>query len=351
MSPDLLTENYDYVLPPEYIATAPVQPRDHAKLLVYDRKSDTITHTTFQHLLQFIPKECDVFLNDTRVIKARLFGTKQPTHVSKSGIAQGGGKVELLFNKPLDAHNYLVLIRGKVQLDSILLFDDALTAKVVALHEDGARTVTFTHHNQAIRFEELVLVLDKIGHIPLPPYIQREDNKEDETDYQTLFAKNAGAVAAPTASLHFTPTLFSALEKRHQTHKITLHVGAGTFKPVDEEEILKHPMHSEYFHISKSTSQVLDSNIPLLAIGTTVTRTIEHYVRTQETQGECDLFLNPSNVPQRVTHLLTNFHLPKSTLIMLVSAFVGREKTLTLYQEAIEKKYRFFSYGDAMLIL
>ncbi|MEA1879598.1 MAG: tRNA preQ1(34) S-adenosylmethionine ribosyltransferase-isomerase QueA [Campylobacterota bacterium] len=351
MSPDFLTENYNYILPQEYIATEPIYPRDHAKLLVYDRKSDTITHSTFQHLLKFIPKECDVFLNDTRVIKARLFGTKQPTHLSKSGIAQGGGKVELLFNKPLNAHHYLVLIRGKVQLDSILLFDDTLTAKVVALHEDGARTVTFTHHNRPIRFEELVLVLDHIGHIPLPPYIQREDNKQDETDYQTLFAKNAGAVAAPTASLHFTPELFTSLEKRHKTHKITLHVGAGTFKPVDTEQILNHPMHSEYFHISKSASKALDSDKPLLAIGTTVTRTIEHYVRTQETQGECDLFLNPSNLPQRVTHLLTNFHLPKSTLIMLVSSFIGREKTLQVYQEAVKKKYRFFSYGDAMLIL
>ena len=181
--------------------------------------------------------------------------------------------------------------------------------------------------------------------------MQREDNAEDETDYQTLFAKNAGAVAAPTASLHFTPELFAALEERHKTHKVTLHVGAGTFKPVEAEEILDHPMHSEYFDIPRSSAEVLDSKTPLLAIGTTVTRTIEYYVRTQKTEGECDLFLNPSNPPQRVTHLLTNFHLPKSTLIMLVSAFIGREKTLYLYKEAIEKKYRFFSYGDAMLIL
>jgi len=351
MQSELLTKNYDYALPEGYIATTPVHPRDHAKLLVYDRKTDTITHTTFQHLLDFLPKECDVFLNDTRVIKARIFGVKEATSMNKKGFVQGGGKVELLFNKPLDAHHYLVMIRGKVQVGTTLLFDNALSATVTAFNEDGSRVVTFSQKGKSIRFEELVLVLDSIGHLPLPPYMQREDNKEDETDYQTLFAKNAGAVAAPTASLHFTPELFEALNQRHQTHKITLHVGAGTFKPVDVENITDHPMHSEYFHISKEASSVLEGSRPILAIGTTVTRTVEYYVRTKKLEGECNLFLHPNNPPQRVTHLLTNFHLPKSTLIMLVSAFVGREKTLALYEEAIEKNYRFFSYGDAMLIL
>jgi len=340
MNIELLTKNYDYELPEGFIATTPVHPRDHAKLLVYDRKTDTITHTTVKQLLDVVPKECDVFLNDTRVIKARICGEKA-----------SGGKVELLFNKPLDAHHYLVLIRGKVKVGTKLFFDDSLIATVTDLNEDGSRVVTFTHKNKEIRFEELVLVLDDIGHIPLPPYMHREDNKEDETDYQTLFAKNAGAVAAPTASLHFTPELFAALEARHQTYKVTLHVGAGTFKPVEVEEILDHPMHSEYFHISQEAAKILDSKTPLLAIGTTVTRTLEYYVRTGKLEGECDLFLNPHNPPMRVTHLLTNFHLPKSTLIMLVSAFIGREKTLQLYKEAIEKEYRFFSYGDAMLIL
>jgi S-adenosylmethionine:tRNA ribosyltransferase-isomerase len=219
------------------------------------------------------------------------------------------------------------------------------------LNNDGSRIVTFTHNNKEIRFEELVLVLDKIGHIPLPPYIQREDNKEDETDYQTLFAKNAGAVAAPTASLHFTTELFKELEEQYNTHKVTLHVGAGTFKPVEAEHILDHPMHSEYFHIPKKSAEVLKSNKKILAIGTTVTRTVEYFSRTEKTEGECDLFLNPNNKPKRVDYLLTNFHLPKSTLIMLVSAFVGREKTLELYKEAIKEEYRFFSYGDAMLII
>jgi S-adenosylmethionine:tRNA ribosyltransferase-isomerase len=351
MNPELLTKNYDYTLPEGYIATTPVHPRDSAKLLVYDRKTDTITHTTFKHLVDFVPQECDIFLNDTRVIKARIFGTKEAKSINKKGFVQGGGKIELLFNKPTDAHHYLVMIRGKVQIGSRLLFDDTLVATVTAFNEDGSRIVTFTHHGKEIRFEDLVLVLDKIGHIPLPPYMQREDNKEDETDYQTLFAKNAGAVAAPTASLHFTTELFDALTQRHKTHKVTLHVGAGTFKPVDAEKILDHPMHSEYFNIPEASANILDSSTPLLAIGTTVTRTLEYYVRTRKIKGECNLFLNPLNPPQRVTHLLTNFHLPKSTLIMLVSAFIGREKTLDLYKEAIEKNYRFFSYGDAMLIL
>ncbi|MCD6212105.1 MAG: tRNA preQ1(34) S-adenosylmethionine ribosyltransferase-isomerase QueA [Sulfurovum sp.] len=340
MSSELLTKNYDYELPEGFIATIPIHPRDHAKLLVYDRKTDRVTHTTFKHLLDFIPKECDIFLNDTRVIKARIFGKKE-----------SGGKVELLFNKPLDAQHYLVLIRGKVKVGTELFFDNDLIATVSQLNEDGSREVTFTHKSKEIRFEELVLILDEIGHIPLPPYMQREDNEDDETDYQTLFAKNAGAVAAPTASLHFTPELFAQMEQRYSTHKVTLHVGAGTFKPVEVEKILEHPMHSEYFHIPQEAAQVLDSSQPILAIGTTVTRTVEYYIRTGKTQGECDLFLNPHNLPKRVTHLLTNFHLPKSTLIMLVSAFIGREKTLQLYNEAIENKYRFFSYGDAMLIL
>jgi S-adenosylmethionine:tRNA ribosyltransferase-isomerase len=340
MSSELLTKSYDYELPEGFIATSPVHPRDHAKLLVYDRKTDKITHTIFKHLLDFIPENCDIFLNDTRVIKARIFGKKE-----------SGGKVELLFNKPLDAHHYLVLIRGKVKVGTELFFDNGLIATVSRLNEDGSREVTFAYKGREIRFEELVLVLDEIGHIPLPPYMQREDNKEDETDYQTLFAKNAGAVAAPTASLHFTPELFAQLEQRHRTHKVTLHVGAGTFKPVEVEKILEHPMHSEYFHISQEAAKILDSSQPILAIGTTVTRTVEYYIRTGKTQGECDLFLNPHNLPKRVTHLLTNFHLPKSTLIMLVSAFIGREKTLQLYNEAIANEYRFFSYGDAMLIL
>ena len=336
----LRTSAYDYHLPEHLIATTPVYPRDQAKLLIYDRSSDTVTHSTFSDLLEYLPSECDVVINDTRVIKARIYGTKA-----------SGGKVELLFNKTLDALHSLVLIKGRVKVGTVLTFEQGLQATVTSLNEDGSRIVTFTKDSQALRFEALVQILDEIGHIPLPPYMQREDKAEDERDYQTLFAREAGAVAAPTASLHFTPELFKRLEQRHHVRKITLHVGAGTFKPVEVDHILDHPMHSEYFHIPDETVQLLESPRKILAIGTTVTRTIEYYVRTQKREGECDLFLNPHNPPQRVDCLLTNFHLPKSTLIMLVSAFVGREKTLALYKEAIANNYRFFSYGDAMLIL
>ena len=337
---ELLTSSYDYELPSHLIAQSPVQPRDNAKLLVYDRETNTTTHTTFKYLLDYLPKNCDVFLNDTKVIKARIFGKKQ-----------SGGKIELLFNKPLDANEYLVMTRGRVKIGTEIFFDQKLVATVVRFLEDGARVVTFKHQDRTIRFEELVIILEQIGHIPLPPYMLREENQDDEKDYQTLFAKNAGAVAAPTASLHFTPELFKKLSTRHKTHKITLHIGAGTFKPVEVDNILEHPMHSEFFNIPQVSSEVLKNQTPILAIGTTVTRTVEYFQRTGKTDGECDLFLNPNNKPQRVTHLLTNFHLPKSTLIMLVSAFIGREKTLELYEEAITKEYRFFSYGDAMLIV
>jgi len=340
MNIELLTQSYDYELPTQLIASKPVYPRDEAKLLVYHRATDSVTHSTFKNILKFIPEDVDIVLNDTKVIKARIFGHKG-----------SGGKIELLLNKPLDDNHYLVFIRGRVKVGTKLYFDHKLTALVTSMNDDGSRVVKFLYDEKDLLFEDLVLILDEIGHIPLPPYIHRDDDEEDDTDYQTLFAKNSGAVAAPTASLHFTKKLFDDILARHKTYKITLHVGAGTFKPVEVKHILEHPMHSEFYHIPKETAQVLDGKQKILAVGTTVTRTIEFYDRKKEMQGECDLFLNPSNPPQRVDYLLTNFHLPKSTLIMLVSAFIGREKTLELYEEAISKQYRFFSYGDAMLIV
>jgi S-adenosylmethionine:tRNA ribosyltransferase-isomerase len=341
---ELLTENYDYTLPESHIATVPVYPRDSAKLLVYHRESNTITHTTFRHFLDFLPQTCSIVINDTKVIKARIFGHK----LNQQAL---GGKVELLFNKPLPNNQFLVLIRGKVKVGTQLLFQQDLVAEVVKCNSDGSRIVTFEQGDHSLDFENLIPILNEIGHIPLPPYMERDENSQDSTDYQTLFASKEGAVAAPTASLHFTPELFEKMQQKHEVKNITLHVGAGTFKPVESANILEHPMHTEYYEIPHETQTLLKSSTPILAIGTTVTRTIEHFTRTQESMGECDLFLHPHNTPQRVTHLLTNFHLPKSTLIMLVSAFIGREKTLQLYEEAITKKYRFFSYGDAMLIL
>ncbi|WP_202970420.1 tRNA preQ1(34) S-adenosylmethionine ribosyltransferase-isomerase QueA [Lebetimonas natsushimae] len=340
MMNDFLVSAYDYNLPEGLIAKYPAKPRDLAKLLVYDRKSDKIIHTVFKNILDFVPHSAFIF-NNTKVIKARIFGVKET-----------GGKVELLLNRPYK-NAYLVYIRGKVKVGSKLFFDKGLVAEVKELLEDGSRVVDFklkmdNGEWKILDFLDLVNILEKIGHVPLPPYIKRNDEKIDETEYQTVFAKKEGAVAAPTASLHFTDELLNKIKEKYF---LTLHVGAGTFKPVEVEDIREHKMHSEFYEIPENTAKILDSKKEIVAVGTTVTRTIEYYARTKKLSGECDLFLHPKNPPIRVNHLLTNFHLPKSTLIMLVAAFIGRKKTLEIYKEAIEKKYRFYSYGDAMLII
>ena len=290
--------------------------------------------------MEFIPTNTEIFFNDTKVIKARIFGTK-PT----------GGKIELLFNKPMIKNTFLVFIRGRVQIGLKLYFKNNLEAKILKLLENGGRIVKFYQNNKELDFLSLIEVLNHIGHLPLPHYLKRDNDESDNINYQTLFAKHYGAVAAPTASLHFTPQLLKELQNRFNTNYLTLHVGAGTFKPVETDDILEHPMHSEYFNIPESSKIILDSNKKILAVGTTVTRTIEFYNATKIINGEANLFLNPLNQPKRVDYLLTNFHLPKSTLIMLVASFIGLKKTLEIYETAIREKYRFFSYGDGMLII
>ncbi|MGJ0455356.1 tRNA preQ1(34) S-adenosylmethionine ribosyltransferase-isomerase QueA [Aliarcobacter cryaerophilus] len=339
----LKTSSYDFNLPHGQIATFPVNPASSAKMLVYNREKNEIFHSTFENILEFLPQDLTIFLNDTKVIKARIFGKKST-----------GAKIEFLLNKPLFMDRYLVMIKGKVKIGTKIFFDENLIAEVLELNEDGTRVIEFfqdENSKKRVDFLSLVEILNKIGHIPLPPYMQREDKKEDELNYQTLFAKNYGAVAAPTASLHFTTELLEKIEKKYGLNYLTLHVGAGTFKPVDVEDILSHPMHSEYFEIGIDAKKNLDNAKKVLAVGTTVTRTIEYYARTNKIQGECDLFLNPMNKPIKVDYLLTNFHLPKSTLIMLVASFIGLEKTLELYNIAIKENYRFYSYGDGMLII
>ncbi|QOY51478.1 tRNA preQ1(34) S-adenosylmethionine ribosyltransferase-isomerase QueA [Candidatus Sulfurimonas baltica] len=345
---EYLTSSYNFTLPSELIATHPASPRDSAKLLVYNRATDEITHSVFSDFEKFIPKKCALIFNDTKVIKARLFGKKS-----------SGGKLELLINRALNAHDVNVYIRGKVKIDSKIFFTDEtknicknLVAQVKELNDDGSRVVHFFSDDKLLRFEELLPIIDKIGHVPLPPYIQREDNKEDESEYQSVFAVNEGAVAAPTASLHFTHEQHKRVCSAFDHAFVTLHVGSGTFKPVEAETITDHPMHSEYYDISDKAKKLLDSDIPILSVGTTSTRTIEFYARNTSMQrGEANLFLHPNNKPLRVNHLLTNFHLPKSTLLMLVASFVGVDKAQELYRVAIENKYRFYSYGDAMLII
>ena len=336
----LKTQSYDYVLPKELIASQAIFPAHDAKLLVYNRSTNTVIHSTYKYLLDFLPKNLSIFLNDTKVIKARIFGHKDT-----------GGKVELFFNKALFMNQFLVMVKGKVNINSLIYFEDNLKAKIIKIKEDGSRIVEFFQNENKLDFTSLITILNKIGHIPLPHYMNREDNKEDEKNYQTLFAKNFGAVAAPTASLHFTKELLQNLKDTHKVNFLTLHVGAGTFKPVVADDILEHDIHSEYFEIGINTKKAIDTADKILAVGTTVTRTIEYYIRTNKIQGECDLFLNIANKPIKVDYLLTNFHLPKSTLIMLIASFIGLEKTLEIYELAVREKYRFFSYGDGMLIL
>ncbi|EGK7562298.1 tRNA preQ1(34) S-adenosylmethionine ribosyltransferase-isomerase QueA [Campylobacter coli] len=339
---DLLLSSYDYTLPNELIATYPVHPKEDAKLLVFERKNNQISHTTFKNLQNFLP-DCTLFFNDTKVIKARIYGSKS-----------SGGKIELFLHRPyLGSQDSLFLaqIKGRVKKDEILSFEQNLKAKVMELLDDGLRKVQFFQNNEVLNTFKLYELLDTIGHVPLPPYIKRSDEKSDLEDYQSIFAKNLGAVAAPTASLHFSENMLENLKKRHEIYHLTLHVGAGTFKSVECENLENHKMHSEFFDIPKKACEVIDSQKKILGIGTTVTRTIEYYARTKQSQGFCDLFLHPRNPPLRQDYLLTNFHLPKSTLIMLVSAFIGRQNCLKLYDIAIKEKYRFYSYGDAMLIL
>ncbi|MDQ1244868.1 MAG: S-adenosylmethionine:tRNA ribosyltransferase-isomerase, partial [Campylobacterota bacterium] len=236
---ELLTSSYDFLLPKELIATYPASPRDSAKLLIYNRKTDEILHVQFSDFEKFIPKNCALIFNDTKVIKARLFG-KKPS----------GGKIELLINRALNAYDVNVYIRGKVKIGSEIFFADEdknLVAVVKELHEDGSRIVNFYQNATLLRFEDILPIIDKIGHIPLPPYIQREDAKEDESEYQSVFAKEEGAVAAPTASLHFTTEQHERICNSFAHAYVTLHVGSGTFKPVECDIITQHPMHSEYF--------------------------------------------------------------------------------------------------------
>ncbi|EOZ8013161.1 tRNA preQ1(34) S-adenosylmethionine ribosyltransferase-isomerase QueA [Campylobacter coli] len=339
---DLLLSSYDYTLPNELIATYPVHPKEDAKLLVFERKNNQISHTTFKNLQDFLP-DCALFFNDTKVIKARIYGNKS-----------SGGKIELFLHQPcLDSQDSLFLaqIKGRVKKDEILSFEQNLKVKVIELLDDGLRKVQFFQNDEVLNTFKLYELLDTIGHIPLPPYIKRSDEKSDLEDYQSIFAKNLGAVAAPTASLHFSENMLENLKKRHEIYHLTLHVGAGTFKSAECENLENHKMHSEFFDIPKKACEAIDSQKKILGVGTTVTRTIEYYARTKQNQGFCDLFLHPHNPPLRQDYLLTNFHLPKSTLIMLVSAFIGRQNCLKLYDIAIKEKYRFYSYGDAMLIL
>ena len=326
--------DFDYNLPKELIAQHPSGKRDESKLLVLHRKAGKIEHKIFKDIVGYLSKDDLVLLNDTKVVPARLFGKKET-----------GGKVEaLLLHKDREGEHEVLLkpARG-CRVGSRLIFGDGRLKAEISRVENGRRFLKFERNGN---FEEL---LDELGEMPLPPYIKRDNIALDNERYQTVYAAKKGAIAAPTAGLHFTKDLLGQIsEKGVDIDYITLHVGYGTFKPVKCEDITGHKMEKEYFQIDNKVIEKINARKQrTIAVGTTTCRAIE----TLRAGGWTDLFIYPPYEFKAVDALLTNFHLPRTTLLMLVSAFCGRELLSRAYREAIDKKYRFYSYGDAMLIL
>lgn len=338
------THDFWYDLPEELIAQTPLQDRDTSRLLVMDRSTGAITHRHFFDIISYLqPGDCLV-LNDSRVLPARLLGHR-PT----------GGAVEVLLLKDLGENCWECLCKPgrKMQVGNSVVFGNGeLTAEVVDVKEDGNRIVRFDY--QGIFLE----VLESLGKMPLPPYIKAE--LQDQERYQTVYSKQVGSAAAPTAGLHFTNDLLDQIrQKGVQTAFVTLHVGLGTFRPVKAEQITDHHMHSELCMIDKAAADTLNqtkaSGGRIICVGTTSCRTLESLVNADGSFSEkskwTDIFIYPGYEFKAMQGLITNFHLPESTLVMLVSAFAGRENVLAAYGEAVEEKYRFFSFGDAMAIL
>lgn len=346
----LNVSDYDYFLPEEQIAQDPLADRSSSKLLVLDKNTGETSHHVFKEIIDYLnPGDC-LCINNTKVIPARLIGRKKT-----------GGVVEVLLLKRLEDEKskWEVLTRPgkKARVGDEIIFggegpeDFDLLCRVTEVKEDGNRIVEFEYDGI---FEE---ILDKLGQMPLPPYITHI--LEDKNRYQTVYAKIEGSAAAPTAGLHFTNELLEQIkEKGVKVVSVTLHVGLGTFRPVQVENILDHKMHSEYYEVSEETAKILNETKAnggrIISVGTTSTRTLESV--TDENgivhagSGETQIFIYPGYKFKAIDGLITNFHLPKSTLIMLVSALAGRKNVLNAYKEAVEKKYRFFSFGDAMFI-
>ena len=338
------THDFWYDLPEELIAQTPLQQRDASRLLVLDRKSGSVAHKHFYDVLDYLnPGDCLV-MNDSRVLPARLLGNR-PT----------GGAVELLLLKDLGDKKWECLAKpGRKLLEgqNVIFGDGKLTATVVEVKEDGNRIVEF--HYEGIFLE----VLEQLGKMPLPPYIKAE--LADQERYQTVYSREVGSAAAPTAGLHFTTDLLENIRNKGvKTAFVTLHVGLGTFRPVKAEEISEHHMHSELCMISEQTANLLNETKTaggrVICVGTTSCRTLESLVNEDggfEAKSKwTEIFIYPGYTFKAMDGLITNFHLPESTLVMLVSAFAGREHVLAAYKEAVKEKYRFFSFGDAMTIL
>lgn len=340
--------DFDYYLPEELIAQHPTDKRDESRLLVVNRQAGTIEHRHFYDILDYLnPGDCLV-MNNSKVIPARLFGVKEKT----------GAKVEFLLIKRKEGDLWETMVRPgkKLHPGDIVSFSDdgSLKAEILDYGDDGTRIVRFDYEGV---FLEL---LDKIGRIPLPPYIDRVSDEEDKERYQTVYCKEEGSVAAPTAGLHFTEELIKkAVEKDIRIAYVTLHVGIGTFRPVKCDIIEEHKMHFEEYEIDEINAAIINETKKdggkIVSVGTTSTRTVESAADenglVKAGRGNTDIFIFPGYRFKVMDRLITNFHLPKSTLLMLVSAMYNRETMLEVYREAVEEKYRFFSYGDAMLIL
>lgn len=338
------TSDFDYFLPEELIAQTPVYPRDSSRLLVYDREKKKIEHKHFYDIKNYLKKGDVLVRNNTRVLPARMFG-----------YTKNGGKVEVLLLKRFNLNEWEVLVKPgkKARVGAKLTLSEELSLEVISnIEETGSRVVRFDYNGV---FEDIIA---RIGEMPLPPYIT--EKLKDQNRYQTVYAKEDGSAAAPTAGLHFTDKLLEEIKEMGvEVVDVLLHVGLGTFRPVKSEDILSHHMHSEYYEIDEKACEIINKakkeGRRIIAVGTTSVRTLEsasdEFGFVKPTKDNTEIFIYPSYKFKCVDCLITNFHLPKSTLIMLVSALATREEILDLYKVAVEEKYRFFSFGDACLIL
>jgi S-adenosylmethionine:tRNA ribosyltransferase-isomerase len=343
---DLMLESYHFDLPQDLIAERPVQDRHSSRLLVYDEAKDKVIHSVFKDIHQFLPEASTLVFNRSKVFPCRLMGLKS-----------SGGHVEVFVLSLLHQNGlYPAMIKasGKRKVGDVFIFGD-LKCEIEAIKGDGTFGIRFNKSH-----ENFLDDLEKIGMIPIPPYIRKGlSDDQDKLNYQTVYAKEAGSVAAPTAGLHFSEELLKKLsEKGHDLATITLHVGAGTFAPIKVENILEHKMHEELFTIDEENLKKINAAKFRVAVGTTTLRTLESAWTDGKVSiahpGELNstsIFLHPGKEIHSIHAMITNFHLPQSSLIILVSALIGREKTLELYNLAVKEKYRFFSYGDGMLIL
>ncbi|TFB24915.1 tRNA preQ1(34) S-adenosylmethionine ribosyltransferase-isomerase QueA [Filobacillus milosensis] len=339
-------EDFDFELPEELIAQTPLENRANSRLMVLNRKEESIDHRNFYHILDYFNEGDCLVLNNTKVLPARLFGHKEDT----------GGKVEVLLLNQQEGDEWEVLVKPakKVKEGTRIVFGDGLlSAECIGLKEHGGRVIRFEYNGIFLE------VLDQLGEMPLPPYIKEQ--LDDRDRYQTVYAEEVGSAAAPTAGLHFTEELLDQIKQKGvKIAYITLHVGLGTFRPVQVDNIEEHDMHSEFYQMSEDTASLLNdvknSGNKIYAVGTTSVRTLETIARDESGQfkaksGWTDIFIYPPYQFRAIDAMITNFHLPKSTLIMLVSAFANKEFILEAYYKAVEERYRFFSFGDAMLIL